>query len=58
MVHNTNKTAKHADENQILDETTWGHDKYGELGSVLVSRVIIKNVYYREKTVIVSNSGR
>ena len=56
MIHNTNAITKYANENQTMDETTWGHGGYGEAG--LVSRLRNKKVNKGGKIVLVSDSGK
>ena len=58
MIHNTNAITKYANENQTMDETTWGHGGYGEAGSGLVSRLRNKKVNKGGQTVLVSDSGK
>ena len=58
MVHNTNGITLFADENQTLDETTWGHGGYGEAKSGLVSRLWNKKVSKGGQTVIVSDGRK
>lgn len=58
MVHNTNAITKHADMNQIVDETTWGHAGFGEVGSGLTGRLIGKKVPKGGQTVVISDSRR
>ena len=59
MVHNCNAITKKADENQTVDETTWGHAGYGEAGSGLTTgRLHNKKVNKGGQTTIMSNSRR
>ena len=58
MVHNTNAITKFADENQTIDETTWGHGGYGEAQSGIVSRLRNKKVSKGGQTVIVSDARK
>ncbi len=44
LVHNTNAISKKADENQVLDESTWGHGGFGEAGSGITTRLMNKKV--------------
>eukprot|EP00546_Thalassionema_frauenfeldii_P006872 CAMPEP_0178920386 /NCGR_PEP_ID=MMETSP0786-20121207/14976_1 /TAXON_ID=186022 /ORGANISM="Thalassionema frauenfeldii, Strain CCMP 1798" /LENGTH=96 /DNA_ID=CAMNT_0020594447 /DNA_START=23 /DNA_END=313 /DNA_ORIENTATION=+ len=39
IVKNTNAISAKADENQVIDETTWGHSGYGETGTGLTGRL-------------------
>lgn len=39
MVSNTNAISAKADENQVIDESTWGHSGYGESGTGLTGRL-------------------
>jgi hypothetical protein len=58
MVHNCNAITKKADENQTVDETTWGHAGYGEAGSGLTGRLRNKKVNKGGQTTIMSDSRR
>ena len=58
MVFNCNAVTKYADENQTVDETTWGHAGYGESGSGLVTRLMNKKVNKGGQTTIMSDSKR
>ena len=58
MVHNCNGITKFADENQTVDETTWGHAGYGESGSGITTRLMNKKVNKGGQTTIMSDSGR
>ena len=44
FVFNTNTLTKKADENQVLDESTYGHAGYGEAGSGIITRLTNKKV--------------
>lgn len=58
MCHNCNAITKYADENQTVDETTWGHAGYGERGSGIVTRLMNKKVNKGGQTTIISDSSR
>ena len=58
MVNNTKVITKYADENQTVDETTWGHAGYGEAGSGLTGRLMNKKVNKGGQTTIMSDSRR
>jgi hypothetical protein len=58
MVHNTNAVTLYADENQTMDETTWGHGGFGEGGSGILGRLRNKKVNKGGQTVIVSDSRK
>ena len=58
MVYNCNAITKFADENQTVDETTWGHAGYGESGSGITTRLMNKKVNKGGQTTIMSDSGR
>ena len=58
MTHNCNAITKYADENQTVDETTWGHAGYGESGSGITTRLMNKKVNKGGQTTIMSDSGR
>ena len=58
MVHNTNALTKYADENQTIDETTWGHGGYGEPGSGITGRLRGKKVPKGGQTVLISDAHR
>jgi hypothetical protein len=58
LVHNVNAVSKFADENQVLDESTWGHSGYGEAGSGLTGRLMNKPVSKGGQVVIISDVGR
>ena len=51
LVHNTNALTRKADENQVVDVTTWGHSGYGESGSGLTGRLCNKKVPQGGQTV-------
>ena len=53
-----NAITKKADENQTVDETTWGHAGYGEAGSGLTGRLRNKKVSKGGQTSIMSDSRR
>ena len=44
MVFNINAISRKADENQVIDESTWGHGGYGESGSGITTRLMNKKV--------------
>ena len=52
MVYNFNAITKFADENQTVDETTWGHAGYGESGSGITTRLMNKKVNKGGQTTI------
>ena len=58
MCQNCNAITKFADENQTVDETTWGFGGYGERDSGLVQRLMNKKVNKGGQTTIISDSGR
>ena len=58
MVHNTNTITKYANEHQMVDETTWGHAGYRELGSGLIGRLMNKKVNFGGQTTIMTDSCR
>jgi hypothetical protein len=58
MVKNCNAITKYADDNQTVDETTWGHAGYGEAGSGLTGRLRNKKVNKGGQTTIMSDSRR
>ena len=58
MVFNCNAITKYADENQTVDETTWGHAGYGESGSGITTRLMNKKVNKGGQTTIMSDSKR
>ncbi len=58
MVFNCNAITKFADENQTVDETTWGFGGYGEKGSGIVTRLMNKKVNKGGQTTIMSDSMR
>ena len=58
MCHNCNAITKYADENQTVDETTWGHAGYGERGGGIVTRLMNKKVNKGGQTTIISDSSR
>ena len=58
MCQNCNAITKFADENQTVDETTWGFGGYGESGSGLVTRLMNKKVNKGGQTTIISDTGR
>jgi hypothetical protein len=59
IIHNCNAITKFADENQTVDETTWGFSGYGEAGSGIQGRLRAKKVPKGGQTVIIrSDSGR
>lgn len=58
IVQNTNAITKKADENQVLDETTWGHSGYGESGSGLSGRLRNKPVSKGGQVVMVMDANR
>ena len=58
MVHNCNAISLYAEENQTVDETTWGHAGFGEAGSGLTGRLMNKKVNKGGQTTIMSDSRR
>ena len=58
IVHNCNEVSKYADENQVIDESTWGHSGYGESGTGLTGRLMNKKVSKGGQVVISSDLGR
>ena len=58
MVSNCNAITKYADDNQTVDETTWGHAGYGEAGSALTGRLCNKKVNKGGQTTIMTDSRR
>ena len=44
IVHNCNGVTLYADQNQTIDESTWGHGGYGEAGSGLTGQLMNKKV--------------
>ena len=58
IVHNTNAITKYADENQVIDESTWGHGGYGEAGSGLTGRLLNKPKAKGGQVVIITDVGR
>ena len=58
MCANTNAISKYADENQTVDETTWGFGGYGEANSGLCTRLMNKKVNKGGQITIISDSGR
>ncbi len=52
LVDNTNALTEKADENQVIDETTWAHNGYGESGAGIISRLTKKPVNKGGQTVI------
>ena len=58
MVHNCNAITLYAEENQTVDETTWGHAGFGEAGSGLTGRLMNKKVNKGGQTTIMTNSRR
>ena len=53
IVFNTNSILHKADENQVIDETTWGHRGFGEFGTSLTGRLRNKKVSKGRQTVLV-----
>ena len=58
MVHNCNAITLYAEQNQTVDETTWGHAGFGEAGSGLTGRLMNKKVNKGGQTTIMSDSRR
>ena len=58
MTHNCNAVSEYADETLTLDETTWGHNGYGEAGSGITSRLMNKKVNKGGQTTIITDSRR
>ena len=58
MTHNCNAITEYAEENQTVDETTWGHNGYGETGSGITSRLMNKKVNKGGQTTIITDSRR
>jgi hypothetical protein len=58
LVHNTNVISKKADENQVIDETTWGHSGYGESGTGITGRLRNKKVSKGGQTVLMMDRDR
>jgi hypothetical protein len=58
MVHKCNAITEYAEENQTVDETTWGHAGYGEAGSGLTGRLMNKKVNKGGQTTIITDSRR
>ena len=54
LVHNTNVISKKADENQVVDETTWGHSGYGESGTGITGHLQNKKVSKGGQTVLLT----
>ena len=52
IVFNTNSILHKADENQVIDETTWGHRGFGESGTGLTGRLRNKKVSKGGQTVL------
>ena len=57
IVHNTNFITKYANENQVIDESTWGHGGFGEAGSGLCGRLMNKPKSRGGQVVIVTDVG-
>ena len=58
IVHNCDGLTLYADQNQVIDESTWGHGGYGEACSGLTGRLINKRVAKGGQVVITSDHGR
>lgn len=58
IVHNVNAITAKADDDQTLDESTWGHGGYGEKGTGLTGRLYGKKVPKGGQVVIVMDSSR
>ena len=58
MTSNCNAITEYAEENQTVDETTWGHAGYGEAGSGIIGRLMNKKVNKGGQTSIITDSRR
>ena len=58
MTSNCNAITEYAEENQTVDETTWGHAGYGEAGSGITGRLMNKKVNKGGQTSIITDSRR
>ena len=58
MTSNCNAITDYAEENQTVDETTWGHSGYGEAGTGITSRLMNKKVNKGGQTTIITDSRR
>ena len=58
MISNLNAITLYADQNQTVDESTWGHSDYGEAGSGLTGRLRGKKVPKGGQVVFISDSRR
>ena len=58
IVNNTNSISLKADENQVIDETTWGHRGFGESGTGLTGRLRNKKVSKGGQTVLMMDRHR
>lgn len=58
IVKNTNAISKKADENQVIDETTWGHSGYGEKQTGVTGRLRGKKVSKGGQTVLMMDRNR
>ena len=56
MLHNCNAITLYAEENQTVDETTWGHAGFGEAGTGLTGRLVNKKVNKGGQTTIMTDS--
>lgn len=58
MTFNCNAITARAEENQTIDETTWGHAGFGEAGSGITSHLRNKKVNKGGQTTLISDSRR
>ena len=58
MVHNVNAITKKADEDAVVDESTWGHAGYGESGTGVTGRLRNKKVSKGGQVVITTDRSR
>ena len=56
IVYNTNAITKYTDKYQVVDEITWSHTGYRELGSRLTERPMNKKVNFSGQTTIMTDS--
>jgi hypothetical protein len=58
LLYNTNVLSAKADENQVVDETTWGHSGYGETKTGITGHLRNKKVSKGGQTVLIMDRNR
>ena len=58
MTSNCNAITEYAEENQTVDETTWGHSGYGEAGNGITTRLMNTKVNKGGQTSLITDSRR